>query len=454
VAELKISVSGIRGVVGASIDPRVVLRFSSCFGRLLGGGAVVVGRDTRPSGEALLAAAVSGLLGTGCDVVDIGIVPTPTVLHAARARGAAGGVVVTASHNPVEWNALKLVGPGALFLHGDLGDRLRRAYRENQVAWSDWKGCGLHSREDGIGPHLEAILGLPVVDTGAIRKRSFTVVLDAVNGAGGEAASLLLRELGCRVIELNCAPTGRFGRGPEPVPENLGELERVVAEAGADAGFALDPDGDRLSLVSEKGKAVGEEMTVPIAADLVLRHETGPVVVNLSTSMTVEDVARARGVPVHRTPVGEVNVALEMLASGAVIGGEGNGGVMYPALHPCRDGLCGIALVLESLVETEKSLGALAASLPRYYIEKRKTPVAGGGDRVRQALTRLAADAPGELNTDDGLRIAGDGWWVHLRPSNTEPVVRIIAEARAAGEAARLARRYEEKIVELLRRTC
>lgn len=448
-AELKISVSGIRGVVGESIDPSVVLRFSSCFGRILGGGTVVAGRDTRPSGEMLLAAAVSGLLGTGCDVVDVGVAPTPTVLHSVRTREAAGGLVVTASHNPAEWNALKLVGPGALFLHGELSERLLSAYREDEPAWNTWEEIGVYSREDCIESHVEAILGLPVVDAGAIERKSFTVVLDAVNGAGAEAATLLLRRLGCRLIPLNCEPTGRFSRNPEPVAAHLDDLERAVREAGADAGFALDPDGDRLSLVDERGQAVGEEMTVPLAADLVLRHVKGTVVVNLSTSMTIEDVARSHGVTVRRTPVGEVNVALEMLSSGAVIGGEGNGGVMYPELHPTRDGLCGIALILQNLVEKEQSLGELVDGLPRYSIEKRKMAVRGSAAQIHEALSRLAGGAEGEVNTDDGIRISGEKWWVHLRPSNTEPVVRVIAEAGSQDEADRLAARYEEKVVEL-----
>ncbi len=445
---LKVSVSGIRGIVGESLTPEVALRFSAAFGNILGGGAVVVGRDTRPSGEGLTAAVVSGLLATGCDVTDIGIAPTPTVLFARKSLGATGAVVVTASHNPEEWNALKIVGPDGLFLHGDLSEQLLERYSNGEITWNSWEGAGVYSEVDGISRHLESILSLPVIDADRIKDRGYRVVIDCVNGAGSEAASKLLSSLGCEVTGINCGMSGDFTRGPEPVAENLGELEKEVVKQKADIGFALDPDADRLSIVDETGSAIGEEMTLPLVIDLILEKEPGPVVVNLSTSLVCEEVAGAHGVKCFRAPVGEANVALLMRGRGAVIGGEGNGGVMYPGLHTARDGILGMALVLQHMAEKEKTIGEVVKAYPAYHIIKRKVEVKDGstGDILRE----LESHAFGNVNRDDGLRISGGGKWVHLRPSNTEPVLRIIAEARSPEEALGLATEFEEIIIELL----
>jgi len=446
---LKYSVSGIRGIVGESMTPEVALRFSAAFGNILGGGAVVVGRDTRPSGEGLMAAVVSGLMATGCDVIDIGIAPTPTVLFTRRKLNASGAVVVTASHNPSEWNALKLIGPDGTFIHGDLSSRLYDNYTAGEIVWNTWERYGVYSRMDGITPHVEAVLGLSVVDVDRIRAKKFKVALDCVNGAGSDAAAALLERLGCEVFCINCDKTGDFTRGPEPVAANLSGLETEVSKRDADVGFALDPDADRLSVVDERGHALGEEMTLPVVVDLILSHTEGPVVVNLSTSMASEDLARARGVPFHRTPVGEVNVTLVMNDTGAVIGGEGNGGVMYPALHPSRDGICGMALFLQQMTEKGEPLSIIIRGYPEYHIVKRKFEVPE--DAVKKILEEAGKETAGEVNRDDGLRISGEGFWVHLRPSNTEPVVRVIAEAKTAREAGERADDLQQKIVEILK---
>lgn len=446
--ELRVSVSGIRGIVGASMTPEVALKFSASFGNILGGGKVVVGRDTRPSGEGIKAAVVSGLIATGCSVVDVGIAPTPTVLFIRKELGAAGAVVVTASHNPGEWNALKLAGPDGNFIHGDLSRRLLETYESGEIKWNTCGELGVYSSMDGIGPHVEAILSLPILNTEKIKNRGLRVILDCVNGAGSDAAQALLARLGCDVIPVNCEKTGIFTRDPEPVAAHLGELEARVKERKADIGFALDPDADRLSVVDEKGRAAGEELTLPLVVDLILRHEKGPIVINLSTSMIAEDIAEAHGVPSYRTPVGEVNVALLMREKSAVIGGEGNGGIMYPGLHIARDGICGMALILQYILERGESVSEIVSGYPSYHMIKKKIGI--GARKAADVLDKLEVEAFGEVNREDGLRITGDGAWVHLRPSNTEPVMRIIAEAKSGDEAKKLAAFFEEKIIELL----
>lgn len=445
---LKISVSGVRGIVGDAMNPEVALGFSRAFGRVLGSGKVVVARDTRQSGEALSRSAIAGLLGAGLDVVDIGIAPTPAALFARKMLDAAGALIVTASHNTSEWNALKFVGPDGTFLHGELHDRLLERYREENFVWNTWDAQGVYSAMDGTTPHTAAILSLPLIDVEGLRKRKFRVVIDAVNGAGGEPARRLLTLLGCEVVPLYCEKTGRFPRNPEPVRPHLGELEACVREHRADIGFALDPDADRLAVVDERGNARGEEMTLPLAVDLVLSHEKGSVVVNLSTSMTAEDIAREHGVPFYRTPVGEANVALKMREEGAIVGGEGNGGVMYPGLHAARDGLCGMALVLECMLEKARPVGEILDAYPAYTIEKRKVAIREG---LAESLLLVLAEEAAGATCEDGLRIEGKNFWVHLRPSNTEPVMRIIAEAKTPEEARRLGEHYEEKIIEILK---
>jgi phosphomannomutase len=432
-----VSVSGVRGVVGRDICPEDVAGWGAAFGTLCGGGPVLVGRDTRSTGPMLQAALGAGLLSTGVDVVDLGVCPTPTVQMAVTEKGARGGVIVTASHNPDEWNALKFVWESGRCLDRALLDRLIRVKDEGSIARVGSDAIGRMTQEsDAVEIHLRRIIGLSVLDVAAIRAARFKVVVDACNGAGFEAAPDLLEMLGCEVHPINCGSETPFPRGTEPIPKNLKGLEDEVRSVGACAGFALDPDGDRLSLVTEKGVAVGEEYTLPLAAGHVLRRSPGPVCANLSTSLMIEHVARSHGCALHRSPVGEANVVAEMIRERCVVGGEGNGGVILPELHYGRDALVGMALVLGRMAEDGASLSSLCDDLPQYTMIKTKVPWAG------RDLGRLAASlserwSSAALDTADGIKAVWGDRWVHCRASGTEPVVRVIAEApsRESAEA-------------------
>jgi phosphomannomutase len=382
--------------------------------------------------------AAGALQSVGCDVVEIGVAPTPTALYNIGALGADGAIVVTASHNPVEWNALKLASGSGMFLDADEAPRMRAFVNDREIERAAWDELGEVTRDDdAVARHMRAVLDIPWLDRDALRRRRFRVGLECINGAGSVLLPRLLEELGCEVVGLNLEPNGRFGREPEPVAENLGDLERLVRERGLDVGLATDPDADRLSLVSDAGRAIGEDFTLALAASLVLRHRTGPVVTNLSTSRVVQDVADAAGVPLERAPVGEINVARRLEQVGAVIGGEGNGGVILPDVQLTRDAAVAAVLVLQLLLEEEKSLSDIVAGHVAYTIVKDKLPRDSGSldeafDVLQQGLGAPAADR------QDGLRL---DWpdqrrWLHLRASGTEPILRIIAEA-ASPDAAR-----------------
>ena len=441
---LMVSVSGVRGRVGEALTPEIVAKFAAGFGAwaLAAGRSklVVVGRDSRVSGPMFHRIVVGSLQSVGATVVDIGMSTTPTTQLAVEHHHAAGGIMISASHNPIEWNALKMIGPSGLFLDAVEGTAMR-AMMEAGVPRAKWQELGdvLPDRE-AVDRHVEAVLALPFIDVEKIRARKFRVALDSCRGAGAIIVPQLLDRLGCTVTGINLEADGRFPRPPEPVPENLGELERLVRESRSDIGLAVDPDVDRLALVAENGKAIGEDYTLALAAKLVLRHRTGPVVINLSTSRVVDDVAMAAGAPVIRAPVGEVNVALRMRAEKAAIGGEGNGGVILPELHLGRDAPLGIAIVLQLLAEEGRTLSAIVADHPRYTIVKDKLDRPDASlttvyDALRGAFPDAAADA------QDGLRLAWSDRWVHVRPSGTEPIVRVIAEAPTAAEAKDLVAR-------------
>jgi phosphomannomutase len=446
---LMISVSGMRGHVGTDLTPELVARHAAALGAWVrasasAGGprpAVVLGRDARTSGPMFARAATAGLMSVGVDVVDLGVVPTPTVQLAVEHHHAGAGLILTASHNPIEWNALKFVGPDGIFLDAAAGERVR-ALAEAGPPRSGWDGLGeVREDADAVGRHLDAILGLPVIDVTAIRGRGFHVALDCVRGAGAVAMLPLLERLGCRVSGINLEADGRFPRPPEPVPENLGELGRLVRERGADVGLAVDPDVDRLALVDETGRAIGEDYTLAFAIRAVLdRRSSGAaspvVVVNLSTSLVVEDAARDSGATVFRAPVGEANVARAIREHGAVIGGEGNGGVMYPALHIGRDAPLGVALILHLLATSGVTVSELVAAAPRYTIVKAKGPRSAELGPLYQRLRKRFADAAADER--DGLRLAWADRWLHIRPSGTEPIVRLIAEAPSSSEAEAL----------------
>jgi phosphomannomutase len=443
---LMISVSGIRGHVGSDLTPELVARYAAAFGSwsrsaASGRPTVVLGRDSRTSGAMFARAATSGLMSVGVDVVDLGIVPTPTVQLAVEHHHAAAGLILTASHNPIEWNALKLVGPDGVFLDADAGKKVRELAEQGPPR-SSWSDLGtVREDPDAIERHLSLILDLPLIDVPRIRQRQFKVALDCVRGAGARAMLPLLERLGCKVEGINLQMDGRFPRPPEPVPENLGELGKLVRRSGAQIGLAVDPDVDRLALVDESGRPIGEDYTLAFAVRAVLdgRLSGGAaptVVVNLSTSLVVEDAARAGGARFIRAPVGEANVARTIREEKALIGGEGNGGVMFPALHIGRDAPLGVALILHLLARTGVTVSQLVEQAPRYTIVKAK---ASRGSDLRQLYDRLRSRFSDALVDErDGLRLAWPDRWLHIRPSGTEPILRLIAEAPTEADAQAL----------------
>ena len=457
---LMVGVSGVRGIVGKDLTDEIVGRYARAFGLWATGRKplVVVGRDARESGPAFERAVVDGLRSVGCAVVKVGLVPTPTVQLAVEHHAAGGGIAITASHNPIEWNALKFIGPDGIFLDGADGARV------HELAGKDGGGRGRSGEvttDDGaVERHLDAVLSLAAVDVERIRKRKFTVALDAVRGAGGPVMRALLERLGCEVAGINLETDGRFPRSPEPVPENLGGLSTLVTRAGAALGIAVDPDVDRLAIVDENGTPIGEDYTLAFAVRAVLggpadggtggRKRQSPsarpgvrpsVVCNLSTSLVVDDAARECGADLVRTPVGEVHVARAILRLAAVIGGEGNGGVMYPALHAGRDAPVAAALLLTLLARDGRRMSELVAAAPRYAIVKAKVERGAGSreqrlERVYAELRRRFPDARADMQ--DGLRLAWRDRWLHVRPSNTEPIIRLIAEAPSDAGAREL----------------
>lgn len=438
---LMVSVSGVRGRVGEALTPEIVSKFAAAFGAWSLARStsreIVVGRDSRVSGPMFHHAVTAALQSVGARMVDLGMAPTPTVQLEVEHRLAAGGLAITASHNPIEWNALKFIGPSGLFLDAKEGASMR-SFMERGFDRAQWQDLGsVESDHGAVGRHVEDILRLPFIDVEAIRARRFRVALDTCHGAGAVIMPQLLERLGCDVVSINLTPDGRFHRPPEPVAENLGELSELVRAAGAVVGLATDPDVDRLALVDETGRAIGEDYTLALAARVVLQRQRGPVVVNLSTSRVVEDVAGEFGAPIVRAPVGEVNVAVRMREEGAVVGGEGNGGVILPALHLGRDAPLAAALTLQLLVDSDASLSAIVARSPQYRIVKDKLDRPPGTLEV--VYDALRADFPdATADAQDGLRLTWPDRWVHVRPSGTEPIIRVIAEAPTEAEAREL----------------
>ena len=444
-SSLMISVAGVRGIVGDSLDPAIVARFAAAFARTLpGDGPVVLGRDARTTGPLMRLAACAGLNAAGRDVVDIGLATTPTTQMAVEHLRAAGGVILTASHNPAPWNALKFLSAAGEFLGPAQGREVRERFETDRDLWVAWDRVGAVREESGaLEWHLERVLGLPHLDVAAIRARRLHVVVDGCASVGGVALPALLERLGARVTLLDCTPNGAFTRELEPLPHALGELGRVVREVKADLGIAADPDADRAAFVDASGTPLGEEYTVAIGTRVALETQTGPVVTNLSTSRMLDTVCERAGVPLYRTPVGEAHVVEAMHARQAVAGGEGNGGMILPAAHHGRDGLVAMALVAQAMRDGA-TLRELADTLPRYTMIKDK--LARPDEPWEQAATRLRQTfGDWQLDAADGLRFARGEAWVHVRPSGTEPVVRVIAESsdeagtRAVVEQARQA---------------
>ncbi len=448
-APLIISASGIRGIVGRTVTPELAARYGAafaCFVRernpSVQDGYVLVGRDSRTSGAFLAEAAAAGLCAAGIDARLTGIGPTPTHLLAVKDdEKALGGLIVTASHNPVEWNGLKLAGPDGLFVTPAEGEQIARMF-DTGPAYADWSEPGQASSYPGVVEHhIERILGIPLIAADAVRAARPHVVLDCVHGAGALVVPELLRQLGADVDGIGLTADGRFPRNPEPTPENLRELGQRVRETGADVGFAVDPDSDRLAIVDETGQPIGEDWTLALAVDYVLGHRSGPVVTNLSSSQCIEDVAREADVPFHRSAVGEARVAAMMLETGAVIGGEGNGGVMLPDLNLTRDAPLACALILSLCAERGARVGELLDGRRRYAMVKRKVPRPDiPMDHIIGTLqASLGSDA--EADVTDGLRLT---WpdrseWLHVRLSGTEPILRVIAESVEHDRAESLA---------------
>ena len=443
---LMISVAGVRGIVGDSLTPPVVTRFAAAFARSLGPGPVVVGRDARPSGPVVYHAVAAGLRSAGREVVDLGLATTPTTEIAVERLRAAGGVIVTASHNPAPWNALKFLAASGEFLGPSEGAAVRAAFEADADLWVVAAALGSERAESAaLDWHLDRVLGLDVLDLDVIRARALRVAVDGCSSVGGIAVPPLLRALGVRVAELDCAADGDFRRELEPLPEHLGGLSHAVVESGSDFGVALDPDGDRAAFVDAAGVPLGEEFTLALGLQAVLARRHGPAVTNLSTSRIVDAVCARAGVPLHRTPVGEAHVVAGMRACGAVAGGEGNGGMILPAAHYGRDGLVAVALVAQAVAAGGVSLRALADALPTLHMVKRKFPLVGAGwegpsGRLLRYFGGYAVDEA------DGLRFDRGEEWVHVRPSGTEPVVRIIAEAPAEARALELIEQAREAL--------
>jgi phosphomannomutase len=444
-----VSISGIRGLVGNGLDPEILVKYTSAYADFIGKGTVVVGRDARITGEMVKSIVIGTLAAKGLDVVDIGITPTPTVQYTVKTLKAAGGIAISASHNPNEWNALKLTNSTGQFLSPEEYKKWVELLEKPENVFVEWQNVGKTTFfPEGLTRHKNDALNLKYVDKEAIKKRKFKVVADCVNGAGAFIIPELLEDLGCEVVKINCEKSGVFPRLPEPLPENLIETMKLVKESDVDLGIVVDPDVDRLVLITEKGEPFGEENTIAQAVKFILSKEKGNVCVNLSTTRAVDDIARENGCQCFRAPVGEANVVKKMKECSAIIGGEGSGGVILPELHYGRDALVGIALTLQHLLEFGKPISELKKSIPAYFIAKKKADLKG--IKPEDALDMLAKEFENEkINREDGLKIDFEDHWVHFRKSNTEPIIRIVTEAKLQEKAEQLSEYYFTKIMRL-----
>ena len=456
------SISGIRGTIGGpageNLTPHDVVKFTTAYVRLISDRVVnrrpviVVGRDARLSGQLVSDLVEGTLLASGADVINVGLCTTPGTEMAVITKHADGGIIITASHNPRQWNALKLLNADGEFLSAAEGQQVLALSGEESFDYPAIDGIGrVLSREDYNDEHIRRVLALPMVDVEAVRQRHYKVVVDAVNSVGGVVMPKLLRELGCEVVELNCEPTGEFAHNPEPLPEHLRGISEAVVREKADLGVVVDPDVDRLAFVSEDGTMFGEEYTLVSVADYILSEHPGNTVSNLSSTRALRDVTERRGGRYYASAVGEVNVTTKMKEVGAVIGGEGNGGVIYPELHYGRDALVGTALFLTWLTRRGMTLTQLRATYPAYYASKNRielTPEIDVDKVLREVKERYSNE---KVNDIDGVKIDFENSWVHLRKSNTEPIIRVYTEARSMEEADALAQRFIAEIREICR---
>ncbi len=455
------SISGIRGTIGGKTDvnltPLDIVKFTAAFGTFLQRKfgrqdlKIAVGRDARISGEMVQNLVVATLQALGIDVVLLGLSTTPTVEVVVPAEKAQGGIILTASHNPVQWNALKLLNEKGEFISAEDGSEVLSIAGKCDFSFAEVFDLGKITPKDYLNYHIQKIIQLPLVDTEAIEKAGLTVAVDAVNSSGGVYVPALLEALGVKkIIPLYCEPTGKFPHNPEPLPENLTEISEVVRKNKADLGIVVDPDVDRLALICEDGSMFGEEYTLVAVADYVLSENPGPVVSNLSSTQALKDVAGRYGCEYYASAVGEVNVVKKMKEVKAVIGGEGNGGVIYPELHYGRDALVGIALFLTHLVKSGKTAKELRETYPNYVISKNKIELSEGlnVDEILENVKQLYQDF--EIDTTDGVKIIMPGEWIHLRKSNTEPIIRIYAESKDETAAQRLAQQMIAKIQDIV----
>lgn len=444
------SVSGVRGIFGESLTPPVVQKYVAGFAMFQmsthGKGKIIVGRDSRTTGEAMMHIVASTLMSIGLDVCYLGIASTPTILLAVEDSDAIGGIAITASHNPPQWNAMKFVDADGMFLAPDKATAFLSSL-DKETNWASWQEIGTFSVDNqAIKRHIDKILAIPYLDIQKIKDMKLKVVLDSVNGAGAHISETLLKTLGCEVISINSEPTGIFAHQAEPLNQNLSQLEQAVQEHKADLGFATDPDVDRLSIVSDQGNCIGEELSVALSEIFVLPKNPGDVVVNLSTSMLSDYLAKRYGVKVHRTKVGEINVGKKMQAISSPIGGEGNGGIICPEVHYTRDAPAGMALILGLLAETGKSISELVNELPKYYFVKDKISLKP--EEMEAAMLKAKDILSGyEIDTQDGIKGSKNDHWIHIRKSGTEPIIRVYVESDALQKSEQICRQTLQKLI-------
>lgn len=446
---LMISVSGIRGIFGSHLTPENLVTFTAAYGTWLDGGTVVVGRDSRITGQICEDIVCATLQSTGCDVVKVGIVPTPTVAMGVLKHEAAGGIILTASHNPAEWNALKLLNDKSEFLDSDQGKKVLSLAEKGGFNYKGYDQIGTVSEDtEAVDYHIQKVLDLPYIDAELIGEKSFTVVVDAVNGGASLALPQMLDTLGVDVRTIHCEPSGIFPHNPEPLPEHLTDICTYLRQNDCDLGVVTDPDGDRLALIDENGNFFGEEYTQVAAFDFMLSKNPGDTATNLSSSRAADDITKKFGKTCHRSAVGEINVVKVMQQKNAVISGEGNGGVINPDLHPGRDSLVGTAMILQLLAERNMTASEYRKTLPAYEMSKQKIELVSLGVDADELLDKVAEAYKNQNpNRIDGVKIDFDEGWVHFRKSNTEPIVRVYSEAKTNNEAVKLA----ESVISLIR---
>lgn len=458
---LIVSISGIRGIFGEGLNPENIIHYTKTFSeyckiRKKNGEKIkiIIGRDGRITGKIIANIVSSTLISLGCDVVAIGVCPTPTVAIAVKNLDADGGISITASHNPIEWNGLKFFNSDGMFLNSDDMKDFVKISESLSVQYVNWDKLGRYELDESwIQKHIELVLDLSYINISKIREKKYRVVLDCINSSGGRIIPQLLKTLGCEVYEMNCELSGVFSRKPEPVPENLSEVMYKVKYLKADLGIVVDPDVDRLVLITEKGEPYGEEYTIATAVKFILgkkfnEKQKFKVVVNLSTTRAVEDIAYEYNSEVIRTPVGEINVSTTMKKHNAIIGGEGSGGIILPEVHYVRDAVLGTVLILQMLTEFGGKLSELKETMPEYFITKDKLEIKdlNADDCLKLLKKRYEHE---KINVDDGLKIDFVDRWVHLRKSNTEPIIRIIAEAKSEMMAKKLVEDFKKEIYEL-----